>query len=893
MGPHFLDRLFSPRTIAVFGASERHGSVGGRVFGNLLQSGFSGRLYAVNPKHRHLFKQDCYPSIVAVGKPVDLAIIATPAVTVPDIIHACGEQGVGAAIIVSAGFSEGDGRGAALEKAVNDTAHRYQMRVLGPNCLGLIRTSINMNATFSKNTAKRGHLALVSQSGALCTAVLDWAATYDIGFSVIASLGDAADVDFGDILDYLAQDPETHSILLYVEGVREARRFMSGLRVAARMKPVIVIKAGRHQEGSRAAVTHTGAMVGADDVFDAALQRAGAVRVMTIGQLFAAAQLLSTPHRVQGNRLAIVTNGGGPGVMAVDRAIDLGVELAALSNDTLAKLDQALPPHWSHSNPIDVLGDATPERYQAAVDACLTDTCVDGVLAMLTPQAMTDATACAGAVIAAHADHDRKPLLTCWMGEQQVEDANKAFSIHHIPGFTSPESSVEAFAYLATYYRNQQLLMQVPTPLSPRSEPDIEGARLIIEGVLSEKRSILTSAESRALLHAFAIPVTQVIEADSANSALVAAESAGFPVAMKINSPDITHKSDVDGVRLNIGNAQAIRGIFQELMARARDKCPGATIKGVTIEPMHMPVNGRELLIGVVRDPVFGPAITFGAGGIQVEVLRDRTVALPPLNTFLAEKMISTTRTARLLGAYRGRPAIRMDALVQTLRRISEMVCELPQIKALDINPLIADENGIRVVDARVIVEHHTPSLDRYAHMAIHPYPSHLVSRRQLADGTDITIRPIRPEDAVIEDRFVRELSPQAKYFRFMSGLNELTRDMLVRFTQLDYHRELALIAVLDDSGNESELGVARYAVNPDGNSCEFALVVSDKWQHKGIGSQLMTALMEAARQRGYRELNGEILASNHNMLELVKSLGFNIRIHPEDTGIRIATRSL
>ena len=481
-----------------------------------------------------------------------------------------------------------------------------------------------MNATFSKNTALHGHLALVSQSGALCTAVLDWAATHDIGFSVIASLGDAADVDFGDILDYLAQDPETHSILLYVEGVREARRFMSGLRVAARMKPVIVIKAGRHQEGSRAAITHTGAMVGADDVFDAALQRAGAVRVMTIGQLFAAAQLLSTQHRVQGNRLAIVTNGGGPGVMAVDRAIDLGVELAALSDDTLAKLDQILPSQWSHSNPIDVMGDATPERYRAVVGACLTDTRVDGVLAMLTPQAMTDATACADAVIAAHAAHDRKPILTCWMGEQQVEYANKAFSKHRIPGFTSPESSVEAFAYLATYYRNQQLLMQVPAPLSPHSEPDLEGARLIIEGVLSEKRSILTTAESRALLQAFAIPVTPVIEADSANSALVAAESAGFPVAMKINSPDIIHKSDVDAVRLNIGNAQAIRGIFQELLARARDKCPDAAIKGVTIEPMYTPVHGRELLIGVIRDPVFGPAITFGAGGTQVEVLHDR-----------------------------------------------------------------------------------------------------------------------------------------------------------------------------------------------------------------------------------------------------------------------------
>ena len=892
MGAHFLDRLFAPQAIAVFGASKRPEAVGARVFDNLRNSGFSGPIYAINPKYKSLYHQPCYPSITAIGKPVDLAVIATPAKTIPEIIHACGEHGVRAVIIISAGFGVGDDRDETLNGTVLEATRQYQMRILGPNCLGLIRPGVGMNATFSKSTAEPGQLALVSQSGALCTAILDWAAAHDVGFSAIVSLGDAADIDFGDILDYLAQDPKTSSILLYVEGIRDARSFMSGLRIAARMKPVVVVKAGRHIEGSRAAMTHTGAMVGADDVFDAALQRAGVVRAMTIEQLFAAAQLLATRHRVSGNRLAIVTNGGGLGVMATDRAIDLGVTMASLSEDTLAQLNESLPAQWSHANPVDLLGDASPERYQAAVSACLVDPGVDGVLVMLSPQAMTDTVACAQAVIdAQHAN--AKPVLACWMGEQQVAEANRLFSQHHLPCFPNPESSVEAFAYLASYYQNQQLLLQVPGPLVIRSKPDVDGARLIIESVLAEKRTVLTITESKALLHAFAIPVTQSIECDSANDALVTAESMGFPVAMKINSPDISHKSDVGGIRLNIGNAHAIRSTYHELLEEVHNKYPDAKIEGVTVEPMYTPSHGRELLVGVIRDPVFGPAITFGAGGIQVEVLRDHAVTLPPLNTFLAEKIISQTRIAHLLGTFRNMPAVKMSALVQVLSHVSEMVCELPEIKALDINPLIADENGVMALDARIVVGHRAASQARYGHMAIHPYPNHLVSQWQLADGTNIKIRPIRPEDASIEQSFVRELSAQSRYFRFMQGLNELTQQMLVRFTQLDYNRELALIAVLESPNEETELGVARYVLNPDSESCEFALVVADKWQNKGIGSHLMRALIEAAHQRGIKIMNGEILANNHNMLTLVGNLGFSIHTHADDSGIKVARKLL
>ena len=892
MSQHYLDKLFAPKAIAVFGASRRPHSVGTLIYRNLRDGGYRGELYPLNPKYESLDGQPCYASLADVPGPVDLAVIATPADSVAGILEDCGGRGVRTAILISAGFGNSDDIGRARKEAVLQVAARYRMRLLGPNCLGLIRPSLDLNATFSKNSARPGKLALVSQSGALCTAILDWAIAHDVGFSTLVSLGDAADIDFGDLLDFLAQDSQTRSILLYIEGIRDARRFMSGLRSAARMKPVIVLKSGRHIEGSRAALTHTGALIGADDVFDAALQRAGVVRAMTIEQLFAAAQLLATEDRADNNRLAIVTNGGGPGVMAVDRAMDLGVQLAQLSTTTIQALEAALPDHWSHANPVDLLGDAGAERYGAAVRACLQDPGVDGLLVMLTPQAMTDPDACAEAVIAARGD-SRKPVLLCWMGEEQVRVAHERFARHHMPTFSSPESSVEAFAYLTRFHRNQQLLTQVPAPLGRSSEPDIEGARLIIESVLAEGRTLLGTAESKAILNAFAIPVTQTIQCRSANDALVVAESLGYPVVMKISSPDISHKSDVGGVRLNIGSAQAVRITYKEMLEAVREKYPEARIDGITLEPMYRSRHGRELLVGVIRDPVFGPVITFGAGGVQVEIMRDRAVVLPPLNSFLARKAIEQTRVARLLGEFRGMPAIDMEALVRVLRRVSEMICELPHIRALDINPLIADAAGVIALDARIEVERPHMSLDRYDHMAIHPYPKHLISRSQLADGTDITIRPIRPEDADIEQSFVKGLSSQSKYFRFMRSLNELTQEMLVRFTQLDYHRELALIAVLEQDGRETELGVARYIINPDGQSCEFALVVADAWQGKGIGSRLMQALMEAARQRGLNEMSGEILGSNHNMLHLMTSLGFDLRASGEDPGVKLASKAL
>ncbi len=884
MGPHYLDRLFAPTAVAVFGASEAPDSVGARIFQNIVGGGFAGPIYPINPKHAQVGDYPCYPNIAATPGPVDLAVIATPAASVPEIIRACGEQGVHAAIVHSTGFAETAG-GGNRQKAMLEEARRY-------NCLGLIRPPVRLNATFSRNNAAPGSLALVSQSGGLCTAILDWAEARGIGFSAMVSLGAGADIDFGDVLDYLALDPGTQSVLLYVEGITDARSFMSGLRVAARLKPVVVVKAGRHAEGSRAAMSHTGALVGADDVFDAALARAGAVRAMTIEQLFSAAELLATHRDVRGNRLAIVTNGGGPGVMATDRAVDLGLAIAELQRDTLAALDRVLPPQWSHANPVDILGDAPPERYRAAVAACIADSGVDGVLVMLAPQATTQPVDAARAVIEASVSAG-KPVLACWMGELQVAAARAAFSQGKIPEFPTPEASVEAFAYLAAYQRNQQLLLQTPGPLAEQSAPEIAGAEMIIDGALSERRNVLTGLEAKALLRAFGVPIVAAVLARSANEALVAAESLGFPVVMKIESPDIVHKSDVDGVRLNIENAQAVRGAYRELLAAVQERRPNARVSGVTVERMHVRRHGRELLLGVVRDPVFGPVIAFGAGGTTVEVLRDRAIALPPINGFLAERLIARTRIAPLLGAFRQLPPVAMDALIGTLRCLSEIVCELPRIRELEINPLVADPEGVVALDARVVVDALTPRLERYGHMAIHPYPSHLVSDWQLADGTDIVIRPIRPEDAEIEQAFIRDLSPQSRYFRFMQALKDLTTEMLVRFTQIDYHRELALIATIAVNGKEVEIAVVRYVTNPDGTSCEFALVVADDWQGKGVGTRLMHGLMEAARARGFRAMSGEVLAANTPMLQLVQNLGFEIRLSANDPNVRTVVKTL
>jgi len=709
----------------------------------------------------------------------------------------------------------------------------------------------------------------------------------------MVSLGNSVDVDFGDTLDFLATDPKTDAILLYIEGVKGAPNFMSALRRASRLKPIVVLKSGRHAVSSEAAHTHTGALIGSDEVFDAALERAGAVRVHTLGQLFAAAELLANTKKTSGDRLCIITNGGGAGVLAADRAGDLGLTLPPLSAETTQALDKILPPFWSHANPVDILGDASADDYSAAVKAAIADPECDGVLVMLTPQAMTDATAVAHAVIDAIGSRRNKPVLACWMGETAVTQARNLMSEAGVPEFLTPERAVEGFSYLVQHHRNRRLALEVPRARAFEKGLDVDGARMIITSALSQKRSMLSDTESKALLKAFNIPVNMTIEARSASDALVAAETVGFPVAMKIASPDVSHKTDVGGVMINVGDAAAVTRAFHEITQNVKKALPNATIDGVTVEAMANVRQARELVIGASRDPVFGPTILFGAGGTMVEVLKDSAVALPPLNAVLSKRLINHTRVSRALDSFRDYEPADKQAVIDVLKRVSIVVSELPEITELDINPLFAGPDGVLAVDARISIARPPAKDGQYDHMAIHPYPRHLARETYLPDGTPLVIRPIRPEDADYTKDFMRDLSDEAKLMRFMGTVNELSPEMLVQFTQIDYRREMALVAMAELDGREVQVGVARYVINPDWKSCEFAVVVSDRIQHQGLGTKLMKGLFKAAHNHGLDVIEGTVLKKNAPMLRLMKELGFTQRPDPDDRDVVIVERWL
>ncbi len=892
MAGHYLAKLFEPRSVALIGASERPGKVGTLVFENLLGGGFTGAIHAVNPKYTSVRGVACVPSVARLPAGVDLAVIVTPPATVAGLVEECGAAGIAAAVVITAGFGEMGAAGKELERSVLEKGRLNGVRLLGPNCLGLMRPSLGLNATFARGQALPGSLALVAQSGAVCAAMLDWATPSGIGFSSVISMGGSSDVDFGEVIDYLASDEKTEHILLYVEGVRDGRRLVSSLRAAARMKPVIVMKVGRYPAGSRAAVSHTGAMVGRDDVFDAVVRRTGIVRVATAGQLVAAALALASRVSPRGNRLAVVTNGGGPGVMAADRAAELGIALATLSAPTLQRLQEALPASWSHGNPVDLIGDADAGRYRAALAACLADEGVDGVVAILTPQAMTDSDEAAKAVIDA-AKGSSKPVIACWMGEASVAEARRSLRAAGLPVFRLPEMAVEAFACIADFNRNQRALLEAPPPLAHREPPDIERARAMVAAALAEGRSVLGATESKELLAAFRIPVLRSVDVATAAEAVAAANAAGYPVVMKIRSADITHKSDVGGVHLGIPDAIAVRTAYEAMMAEVARRRPDARIAGVSIEPMLNRPYARELMVGVVRDPVFGPAIMFGAGGIAIEVLKDRAVALPPLNAALVEDMIHGTKVSRMLERFRNLPPVDREALDAVLLRVSEMATELPELEELDINPLVADEKGALALDARVVVRAAPAGLPRYGHLAIYPYPQELESEERLRDGTRVVLRPIRPEDAPLEVAFIAALSPDTMRLRFLSAMRTLTPAMLARFTQIDYDREMAFVALVGEPGEPREVGVGRYATLPDGKTCEYAIVLADACHGKGLGEIMMRRLAEVARSRGLETMVGDVLASNEPMLHLCAKLGFAAAAIPGDHGMRRVTLDL
>lgn len=872
MHGHYLDHFFQPASIALVGASDTPGSPGRQVMENLRTGGYRGRLLPVNPRHNSVQGYPAVASVRDLDDVPELVVLTVATRHINGVLEDCGRRGVRAALILGPGLDE-PGGSKRMARTAMATARRHGIRIIGPDWVGLMRPDAGLNATYSQIRARPGKMALVSQSGAVTSAVLDWADARRIGFSTIVSLGDTTDVDFGDMLDFLALDPDTHSILLYVEAVENARHFVSGLRAAARLKPVIVMKTGRYQEGYRAATSHTGALVGADDAFDAALGRTGAVRVPTIGQMFATAELLASGRRLAGDRIGVLTNGGGPGIIATDLLIERGLALAELADSTVATLSAHLPERWPGGNPVNILNDADADRYGQALTLCLKDHAVDGTLVILTPQTRTDAVEAANAVMTAAGDI-RKPVLACWMGGSRTRAGRERFTAGGFPNYATPENAVEALAALSRHRRSQTLLRQIPDAPTLHAEPDVTAARGLIRRALDSGRRRLTSAESKAVLDAFHITTTPTLVTRSPDEARDAAESLGLPVALKINAADIAHKAEVGGVRLNLLTLDDVEAAWTDVMNTVAAARPDVSPDGCSVEPMYSPRNGREVMLGVVRDPVFGPVISFGTGGSMVEVINDNAVALPPLNGLLARDLIRRTRVATSLGLDQEPPTPAERYLEDALLSLSDLVCILPEVTDLDINPMIMDTRNAVAVDARLHIRP-APEDKAYRHMAIMPYPAHLARRLRLADGTPVTIRPIRPEDAHMEADFVRALSPRSRYFRFMQSVTELSTSLLVRFTQIDYDREMAFVVVRDDPDGPEELGVARYVTNPDGLSCEFALVVADAWQRKGIARLLMTELMDTARDMGLERMEGQVLVDNQGMLSLMEQLGF------------------
>ncbi len=892
MDKHYLTPLFSPQSVAVFAGNlaqaETAFAQAQAVHDNLTAQRFSGELHFVDI-HTSGTLAD-----LALAK-VDLAIIALPHAEVSEALEVAGRMKCKAALVISAGM------GADLSADLKRIARRSGMHLLGPNCLGLQRPFTGLNASLAGPMAAKGPLALVSQSGALTSSILDWARSNGVGFSAVVSLGPNTVVDLADVLDFLAADAQTQSIVVYMEGIGNARRFMSALRAAANAKPVVVLKAGRKPAGNAAALTHSGAKVGSDDVFAAALRRAGAVRVRSFVELFSATKCLASRYRPVGKRLAIVTNGGGPGVLAADWISELDLTLGRLSATSAEELKPHLSPLASLVDLIDLSEDASANCYAKALEIAAKDSGVDGLLAIYSPKHGADTMVVAEA-LAALRPKLRKPLLACWMGDTAVGGARQALSQANIPNFRTPEAAVGAFSNIATFYQNQLLLQQTPPPLSHLAQPDVEGARLLIEGVLAERRKVLTEMESKALLAAFHIPVTQTILARNANEAMMIATQLGYPVALKIDSPDISHKSDVDGVVLNINNATGVRDTFNDMVQSVARLRPDAHINGVTIQKMAPTRRGREIYVGLVTDDPFGPVIAFGAGGTMIELINDRSMALPPLNQFLARSLIERARVAETLGEWRGASPANINAIEHILLRVSEMVCELPQLREMDINPIIVDEHGAVAVDARIVIDQSPSTARDYSHLAILPYPAHHEQVWPLRGGGQYTTRPIRPDDAQMLQAFVKAMSPESRYFRFVSSLTELPPGMLSRFTLIDYDREMALVAIHQTREAQADgsvkitdriVGVSRYVTNVDGTTCEFALAVADDFGGKGLGSRLMLSIMEVAREKGLTEIEGLVLVNNPGMLRLMKSLGYTIKPYTEDADFRLVTHSL
>lgn len=876
-----LDNFFHPTSIAVIGATEKENSVGKTLMQNLINGKFEGTIYPINPKREKILGIKAYPSVTAVPEDIDLAVIVTPAKVVPTLIEQCVEKKIPTAVIISAGFKEMGEEGEKMEEQILSIARKGKMRIIGPNCLGLMRPSTKLNATFAADMALNGNIAFISQSGALLTAVLDWSLKEKVGFSAIVSIGSMVDVSWGDLINYLGSDPKTDSILLYMESIGDARAFLSAAREVALNKPIILIKAGRTEESAKAAASHTGSLAGSDDVLTAALKRVGVLRVDTIADLFAMASIVSKQPNPKGPHLAIITNAGGPGVIATDALVQNEGKIAEISPGSFEELNNLLPPHWSRNNPIDILGDATPETYGKVVDIVSRDPNVDGLLVILTPQDMTDPLNSAKEMLPYA--HLEKPIFACWMGAESVSEANTLLNQEGIPTFAYPDEACKSFAYMWSYSYNLQGIYETPSirPDSFDEKKWIERSKLvdsIIHKAREENREILTEEESKRILLAYEIPAVITEIATSKDEAVQFANQMGYPVVLKLFSETITHKTDVGGVKLNLSDETAIRNAFIEIEKNVTEKKGKEHFQGVTVQKMMKLEGNYEIIIGSSFDPQFGPTLVFGTGGQLVEVFQDRSLGLPPLTTVLARRMMEQTKIYKALQGVRGKKSVDLSLLEKILVRFSRLVVEQPWIKECDLNPLLASEEEIIALDARVILHSKETRLEEIPEPAIRPYPIQYISSWKMQDGTEVVIRPIIPEDEELIRRFHKDLSQETIRQRYLQVLHYDTltlHERLIRICFNDYDRDIALVVQLKD--NKEIIGVGRLSKIIGTEEAYFAIIIKDQWQQKGLGSQLLERLIQIAKEEKMSALSAQMLPENEQMQSLCTKKGFHL----------------
>jgi acetyltransferase len=871
-----FNTFFNPKSIAVIGATDNVGHVGNSLMNNLLSGGFEGKIYPVNKNHERVMDMACYPSVSKIPEIADLALIATPALSVPEIVDECGQFGIQNIIIISSGFKESGENGKELYRKLEQSILEYSLNILGPNCLGFIKPSNKINASFASRLPYPGKIAFISQSGALGSAVLDWSIKEKVGFSYFISLGEVVDIGFSDLIDFLGNDPETSSILIYMESLSRARKFLSAARAYARSKPIVILKAGKSLEGAKAALSHTGSMAGNDLIFDAAFKRAGLLRVSTINQLFNCAKALDMQKKPEGKRLAIVTNAGGPGVLATDQLISLEGEIATLTNDTISKLNGFLPANWSHGNPVDILGDADSSKFAKALDICLKDENVDGVLTILTPQAMTDAKKTAEEIIQI-GKNSSKTILASFMGDGSVATGKEILENGRIPNFDTPEEAIKTFMYMYNFGKNLESLYETPATIPHAFTPDTSSARKYIEELIKNERYTLTEMEAMKMLRFYGIPVTPSSLAKLSSEAVEIASRIGFPIAMKIVSPDILHKTEAHGIKLNVKNAEEAKETFENLMKGAKEVFPEAKITGVLLEKMV--TKKYELFFGCKKDPIFGPAIIFGMGGVAVEIFNDINVALPPLNMALAKRLIEGTKIYKLLKGYRNIPGVDLSALEFILYKFAYLIMDFPEISEIDINPFVIDEKEGVVLDAKIVLDKNTKgkTIKPYSHLVISPYPRQYLREFNMINGQSVLLRPIKPEDEKMEAEMFTHFSADTQRFRFFSLIKGITHEMLIRYTQIDYDREMAIIAEIEEDGVKKMAGVVRIISDAYNESAEFALVIADPWQGKGLGNAMTDYILEIAKEKGIKKIYAYLLDDNKRMSQIFTNRGFVI----------------